>query len=265
MQAEIDELKKRNAVRVEKLRPFYVELTAKEQREAEERAKKQAEAAEATEGADPQESSSPPKTFVIVSGLPRSGTSLVMQMLQAGGMEIMTDGEREADEDNPQGYLEWEAIKKIKSEPELLDQAEGKAIKVISMLLSSLPRNHRYLVIFVMRPIKEIVASQQKMIDRRGSTGADLDEEALEKTLKRHRKEVLDLTAALPMNVLTVGYRRILDNPEQTATRIAGFLGEDRLPHPENMVAVVQPDLYRNRLKLREDGDAASVSKTSRD
>ncbi|MGI9517605.1 MAG: alkaline phosphatase family protein [Pirellulaceae bacterium] len=264
-QAEIDEFKKRNATRVEKLRPFYVELTAKEQREAEEQAKTQAEAAEAAEGADQQEPSSPPKTFVVVSGLPRSGTSLVMQMLQAGGMEIMTDGEREADEDNPQGYLEWEAIKKIKSEPELLDQAEGKVTKVISMLLSSLPRNHRYLVIFVMRPIKEIVASQQKMIERRGSTGADLDEEALEKSLKRHRKEILDLTTALPMNVLTVGYRRILDNPDHTATQLAKFLGKDRLPHPENMAAVIRPDLYRNRLKPRKDGDAASVSKKSPD
>ena len=250
-QNDVEQLKRRNAARVKKLRPFYLELAKKELEAAEQRRANSKADVAGQKNDPPQER----KTFVVVSGLPRSGTSLVMQMLQAGGMQVMTDGEREADEDNPQGYLEWEAIKKIKSEPELLDQAEGKVIKVISMLLSSLPRKHRYLVVFAMRPIEEIVASQQKMIERRGTTGANVGEQELAKSLIQHRREILNMIPALPMRVLPVSYRLILENPEQVASRIAKFLGEDRLPHPENMASVVRKDLYRNRLPQNDDAD----------
>ncbi|MDQ3315396.1 MAG: alkaline phosphatase family protein, partial [Verrucomicrobiota bacterium] len=108
------------------------------------------------------------KTFVLVSGLPRSGTSLMMQMLAAGGMPVLTDGERVADVDNPKGYFEWEAIKRIAKEPELLDDdaLAGKAIKCISMLLPHLPPKHDYKVIFMTRPIEEVVRSQRSMITR---------------------------------------------------------------------------------------------------
>ncbi|MGH8165533.1 MAG: tetratricopeptide repeat protein, partial [Rhodanobacteraceae bacterium] len=101
------------------------------------------------------------KIFVLVSGLPRSGTSLMMQMLAAGGLPPMTDNEREADIDNPRGYFEWEAIKRIAKEPELLDDpaVEGKAIKCISMLLPKMPEFHQYKVIFMTRPIEEVIDS----------------------------------------------------------------------------------------------------------
>ena len=105
------------------------------------------------------------KTFVLVSGLPRSGTSLMMQLLEAGGMPLMTDGERAADVDNPRGYYEWEAIKHIGKRPELLDDetVKGRAIKCISMLLPTMPLQHDYKVIFMTRPIAEVVASQHAM------------------------------------------------------------------------------------------------------
>jgi hypothetical protein len=91
--------------------------------------------------------------ITIVSGLPRSGTSLMMQMLVAGGMTPLTDGERAADLDNPRGYLEWERIKTLAKDPECIAEAEGKAVKVISQLLLLLPAGHEYRVLFMQRPL----------------------------------------------------------------------------------------------------------------
>ena len=98
--------------------------------------------------------------ITIVSGLPRSGTSLMMQMLAAGGVPILSDGERVADADNPRGYCEWEKVKLLPKTPDLIAEAEGKAVKVISQLLFSLPLSHEYKVIFLRRPLEEVVASQ---------------------------------------------------------------------------------------------------------
>src|SRR5438445_11951713 len=117
--------------------------------------------------------------ITIVSGLPRSGTSLMMQMLTAGGMPVLTDGERQADTDNPRGYFEWERIKLLPQQPECIAEAEGKAVKVISQLLFALPDGRDYRVIFLQRPLPEVVASQAEMIRRRGTTGAALPATAL--------------------------------------------------------------------------------------
>ena len=108
-----------------------------------------------------------PMDFLIVSGLPRSGTSLMMQMLVAGGLEPMRDDLRPADADNPLGYFEWEEIKKLPKNPRLIEKAHGKVTKVISMLLPSLPRGHRFRVIFMGRPIDEVISSQERMRHRR--------------------------------------------------------------------------------------------------
>ena len=107
--------------------------------------------------------------ITIVSGLPRSGTSLMMQMLAAGGMAILSDGERVADADNPRGYCEWERIKQLPKDPLCIAEAEGKAVKVISLLLMSLPEGHEYRVIFMQRPIPEVLASQDVMMRNRGT------------------------------------------------------------------------------------------------
>ena len=102
--------------------------------------------------------------ITIVSGLPRSGTSLMMQMLQAGGLTVLSDGQRTADEDNPKGYLEWEQIKQLPKDPSLMAHAEGKVVKVISQLLLALPDGHDYRVIFMQRPLPEILKSQDEML-----------------------------------------------------------------------------------------------------
>jgi hypothetical protein len=110
----------------------------------------------------------------IVSGLPRSGTSLMMQMLAAGGMPILSDGERQADVDNPRGYYEWERIKLLPKQPDCIAEAEGKVVKVISQLLFVLPDGRDYRIVFMQRPLPEVVASQAEMIRRRGTSGAPL-------------------------------------------------------------------------------------------
>lgn len=190
------------------------------------------------------------KTFILVSGLPRSGTSLMMQMLEAGGVKIVTDRERAADIDNPKGYYEWEAIKQIAKKPELLDEEDmgGKAIKCISMLLQSMPIKHNYKVIFMTRPIEEVVASQRKMTERLGAKGADLDTEQLQRGLAAHRHEIVRWLQNVPhMDFIEVDYPTLIRQPGATIAPIVEFLGQERLPSHEKMKLVVDPSLYRKK------------------
>ncbi len=190
------------------------------------------------------------KTFVLVSGLPRSGTSLMMQLLQAGGLEPMTDGERTADVDNPRGYYEWEAIKQVAARPEILDDetVNGKAIKCISMLLPKLPARHRYQVIFMVRPIEQVASSQHDMTERLGTRGAALDAEQLARGLRAHRDETLQWLTQTPyMEHVEVSYPALMGDPAPIIARLVEFLGVDRLPGAERMAAAIDPALHRQR------------------
>ena len=190
------------------------------------------------------------RTLTIVSGLPRSGTSLMMQMLAAGGLPAQTDGQRTADDDNPQGYLEWEAVKRLHKHPELFDDEslDGKAIKVISMLLTGLPSQHRYRLIFMSRPAIEIAASQRKMIERLETEGASGDLDAIAEKLARHREQSLQwLRSQAAIDLLVVEYPNLIARPETEARRVAEFLGPDLIQHPARMASVIQPDLYRQK------------------
>jgi len=191
------------------------------------------------------------KTFTLVSGLPRSGTSVMMQMLAAAGLPPLTDGQRTADEDNPEGYYEWEPIKRIAAEPELLD-AEGhdrRAIKCISALLRHLPRRHRYRVIFMSRPAEEIARSQRRMIERRGTAGMSGTDDEIAASLKRHREDTLRFLKENPatFEVLLVNYPSLIADPAAVADRVAAFLGPALLPHPAALAGAVNTGLYRNR------------------
>jgi hypothetical protein len=128
--------------------------------------------------------------ITVVSGLPRSGTSLMMQMLVAGGMTPLSDGERTADADNPRGYLEWERIKQLPNNPDCIDEGEGKVVKVISRLLLSLPSGHEYRVIFMQRPLPEVLASQDQMLRRRGTYKEGADLAAMAAAFEKHLREV---------------------------------------------------------------------------
>jgi hypothetical protein len=183
--------------------------------------------------------------ITIVSGLPRSGTSLMMQMLAAGGMPLLTDLERKPDIDNPRGYCEWEPAKLLPKQPTRIDEAEGKAVKVISQLLLSVPRGRSYKLIFMERPLPEVLASQDEMLKRRG--GADpVDRALLTSAFRHHMQEVIAwLEQREDIPVCRMGYRKVLGDPSASARAVRDFLGIDL--NLEAMALAVDPSLYRNR------------------
>ena len=203
---------------------------------------------------DPKVDKKSGKTFILVSGLPRSGTSLMMQMLEAGGAKLLTDGERAPDVDNPKGYYEWEPIKQIAKKPELLDADDlnGSVIKCISMLLPRVPSKHHYKVIFMTRPIEEVVVSQAAMVNRLQSKGAELDREQLERGMTAHRNETRRWLKNMPyVEFIEVDYPKLVREPEAEVKRIAEFLGSDHLPDAGKMADVIDPALYRRKKNER--------------
>jgi hypothetical protein len=187
------------------------------------------------------------KNFVtIVSGLPRSGTSLMMQMLAAGGIPVLTDGQRAADPNNPRGYFEFEAVKRTRTDQSWLTQAGGKVVKVVHMLLPSLPADREYRVIFMQRQLSEIVASQRAMLQQLGRPGAGLPDARLGEIFAQQLTEVFQWLASHPnFRILEVQHRKVIETPLGAAEEVAAFLG-DELDVPR-MVAAVEPSLYRQR------------------
>ncbi|HKM46831.1 MAG TPA: hypothetical protein VJX69_04560 [Terriglobales bacterium] len=186
--------------------------------------------------------------ITIVSGLPRSGTSLMMQMLDAGGLPVLSDGERKADTDNPRGYMEWERIKRLPKDPALIAEAEGKVVKVISQLILSLPSDHEYRIVFMQRPLPEVLKSQEEMLRRRGTSESNADTSAIEHAFQRHLIEVNKwLAGKANVRVSRVHYHRVLREPRVVAEEVAAFL---QVPLDiEAMVRQVDGSLYRNRMK----------------
>lgn len=187
-----------------------------------------------------------PKKIVVVSGLPRSGTSMLMHVLQAGGMALLTDQVRKPDLDNPKGYYEFERVKRLpQGDIGWLEEARGKCLKVISALLVYLPRGYRYDVIFMHRDISEVLASQRKMLARRGQETSD-DDEAMMVSLQEHVDEVRNWVAAQPnFSLLDADYNAILAAPAGWAAQIDAFLGRNL--DTVAMQAAVDSTLYRNR------------------
>jgi hypothetical protein len=175
----------------------------------------------------PHASADPSKTIVIVSGLPRSGTSMVMQMLDAVGINPLTDGERAADENNPKGYFELEKVKQLKITNNWLDDAQGKSIKVVSPLLPYLPQGLSYRVIVIERDIDEIVASQHQMLKKMGEESADLSDEKLKVYLVGQLNASKNRLHVHDVPWLGVSHSDTIEHPEQTAEKIAEFLGGD--------------------------------------
>ena len=185
--------------------------------------------------------------IVVVSGLPRSGTSMVMSMLEAGGLPLLTDDVREADEDNPKGYFELEKVKDLAEaeDKSWLKDARGKAVKVISHLLKELPEENFYRIIFARRNLQEIVTSQNIMLKRQAEANPVEDAKAME----LYRKHIVNVrflvrrTANLEM--LELAYTEALDDPENAAEQINRFLGGKL--STKAMSTVVDRRLYRNR------------------
>jgi len=192
-----------------------------------------------------------PETVLIVSGLPRSGTSMMMKMLAAGGLPVLTDEIRTADVDNPQGYYEFERVKQIETDQAWLEGARGKVVKMIAALLKHLPPDYDYQVIFVQRQMAEILASQRQMLIRRGEPTDAISDERMAALFQKHVERVQAWLAEQPnFDVLYVHYNRILEEPLPHARRINEFLGGGL--DVERMAAVVEPTLYRQREPRKE-------------
>jgi uncharacterized protein YqgQ len=182
----------------------------------------------------------------IVSGLPRCGTSMMMRMLEAGGMELLVDHVRRPDEDNPKGYYELEVVKKIREDNSWLDGAAGKAFKMVSMLLYDLPADRNYKVVFMKRQIDEMLASQRKMLERNGKSVANYDNGEMKRLYGSHLVEIEKwLGEQRNVDVLYVNYNDTLSSPGESALKVIDFLG-NRLDMAA-MLTVVDKSLYRQR------------------
>ena len=183
----------------------------------------------------------------VVSGLPRSGTSMLMKVLEAGGLPVMTDRIRSADEDNPKGYYELERVKRMPDgDTAWLSQARGQAVKVISALLEYLPPDYHYKVVFMHRNMGEILASQRQMLIRRGEPTDTISDEALAAQFRKHLTKIESWLSKQPnMDVLYLDYNAILVDPRPHLDRLQAFLGERLSVEP--MLRVIDPTLHRQK------------------
>jgi hypothetical protein len=183
--------------------------------------------------------------ITIVSGLPRSGTSMMMRMLSAGGMEVVVDNVRKADEDNPIGYFEFEQVKKIKEDASWLDGVKNKAVKMVSELLYDLPSNHRYKVIFMRRDMQEMLKSQRTMLERKGVKD-EINDEEMARFFQKHIATIEEwFRGKAHIDVLYVDYNDAVKDPFKIAQQVNAFL--DNALNTDEMAAAVDGLLYRNR------------------
>ncbi|HEX9617512.1 MAG TPA: sulfotransferase [Anaerolineales bacterium] len=187
------------------------------------------------------------ESVFVVSGLPRSGTSMMMKMLEAGGLQPVSDNLRTADDDNPKGYYEFERVKKLpEGDNSWLPEARGKVVKVISALLENLPKEYAYKVIFMNRQMDEILASQRQMLIRSNKPTDKVSDEQLAEMYRKHIAKVDAWLKAQPnISVLYVDYNQMLADPRASIDKINAFL--DELMDIEKMADIVDLSLYRQR------------------
>ena len=189
--------------------------------------------------------------IIIVSGLPRSGTSMMMRMLAEGGLPVLTDGLRRPDSDNPKGYFEFETVRQMSDgNMEWLANSEGKAVKVISALLEYLPSDYSYKIIFLERDVHEVLASQRKMLLNRNEREIG-NESEIEAQIQKHLSAMKPWLVRQPnMEVLYVNYNGLITKPEPLCEQITEFL--DLPLNQARMLAVPDKRLYRNRMITQE-------------
>ncbi len=184
---------------------------------------------------------------IVVSGLPRSGTSMMMKMLDAAGLPILTDKIRAADEDNPKGYHEFERVKKLREDKAWLPEAVGKVVKIISFLLLEVPEEYHYKVIFMRRAVPEVLKSQRQMLIRRGEDPDTTDDARMAGLYEKHLKQVYAWIEKRPsVDVVYVNHRDAIEKPREVAHGVNAFLGGGL--DEDVMAAVVDPSLYRQRV-----------------
>lgn len=188
------------------------------------------------------------KKVYIVSGLPRSGTSMMMKMLEAGGIEVFIDNIRVPDEDNPKGYYEFERVKQLAKDASWMADAMGKVVKVISMLLEHLPCEYKYKIVFMQREMDEILVSQAKMLERSGKSGGNLSDRELAERFKRHLDHIETWLEGQPnIRTLYVNYNALIRSPHEILEKINRFM--DNTLETGKMLDIIDPTLYRQRKK----------------
>jgi len=199
----------------------------------------------------PNNKDSKNEPIVVVSGLPRSGTSMMMRMLAEGGLPVITDELRRPDLDNPNGYFEFETVRQMsKGNVSWLANSGGKAVKVISALLEYLPANYSYKIIFLERDVQEILASQRKMLLNRREEKMG-DETEIRAQIQKHLSAMKPWLVRQPnIEVLFVNYNTLVRNPEPLCEQITEFL--DRPLNQTRMLAIPDKQLYRNRIVPEE-------------
>lgn len=185
--------------------------------------------------------------IIIVSGLPRSGTSMMMKMLAEGGLQIVTDRVRHADDDNPNGYFELETVKSLpEGDFTWLKKADGKVVKVVSSLLEFLPSAYTYKVIFMEREVKEILASQKKMLLHRNEP-LKVDDTEMELQFRNHVAAIKAwLVRQANFEVIYVNFNSLIADPKTMCQQISDFIGTAL--NVERMLSVPSETLYRNRV-----------------
>ena len=169
----------------------------------------------------------------IVSGLPRSGTSMMMQAVHAGGMAAVTDDIRKSDSDNPRGYYEFEPVKKTKEDPSWIQQATGKVVKMVYRLLYDLPADYEYRIIFMNRSIEEVLLSH-------------IADEKLSELFKSELEKIYKWIDAQPnFSIVSVNYRDAVESPLDQCSIVNDFLGGNL--DTDKMASAIDPTLYRNR------------------
>ncbi len=185
--------------------------------------------------------------IVIVSGLPRSGTSLMMKMLEVGGLAPLTDEIRQPDEDNPKGYYEFERVKKLREgDTAWVSSARGKVVKVISALLPGLPASEQYRVVFMQRELAEVLASQRQMLIRRGEDPSKVSDQEMTRLFEKHLQQVDEwLGKQANIQYLYVNYNQLLTDPGPVIQQVDAFFA-GRV-NAQKMREVIDPSLYRQR------------------
>ncbi len=185
--------------------------------------------------------------IVIVSGLPRSGTSMMMKVLDAGGLPPIIDNLRTADTDNPEGYYEFERVKQLpKGDVAWLEDAYGKAVKVLAILLFHLPDSHNYRIIFMRRAMPEILASQRKMLINRGEDPDKVSDEEITRLYQKYFRQAETWMNNQPnVERLDISYNDLVQHPQPQLEQVNEFL--DNSLDVQKMVDVIDPSLYRNR------------------
>ena len=184
--------------------------------------------------------------LTIVSGLPRSGTSMMMRMIEAGGIAALIDNIRKADDDNPQGYYEFEPVKKTKQDPSWVSGAAGRVVKMVYRLLYDLPEGYNYRVIFMRRRLDEVIKSQEVMLERSGKSGGALPDEKLKDMFRAEMTRCETWMRERPnFEHVNIDYNEMLAEPAGLVAKLNEFLGGDL--NTQAMCAVIDPSLYRQR------------------